>query len=121
MQHTQSWVNDARSRGFKIALDDFGTGFSSLDTIHKLEVDIVKIDRAFVIGLEENARHRDLMRGVVSMMKTLKLTTLVEGIETQAQLDFVSEIGCDFAQGYLMGKSMPLGQAQKYLQSSPTY
>jgi len=121
MQHTQSWVNDARSRGFKIALDDFGTGFSSLDTIHKLEVDIVKIDRAFVIGLEENARHRDLMRGVVSMMKTLKLTTLVEGIETQGQLDFVSEIGCEFAQGYLMGKSMPLEQAQEYLQSSPTY
>lgn len=121
MQHTQNWVNDARSRGFEIALDDFGTGFSSLDTIHKLEVDIVKIDRAFVIGLEENARHRDLMRGVVSMMKTLKLTTLVEGIETQGQLDFVSEIGCEFAQGYLMGKSMPLEQAKKYLKSSPTY
>jgi len=121
MQHTQSWVNDARSRGFKIALDDFGTGFSSLDTIHKLVVDIVKIDRAFVIGLEENSRHRDLMRGVVSMMETLKLTTLVEGIETQGQLDFVSEIGCDFAQGYFMGKSMPLEQAQEYLSSSPSY
>jgi EAL domain-containing protein (putative c-di-GMP-specific phosphodiesterase class I) len=121
MEHTQDWVNEARERGFKIALDDFGTGFSSLDTIHKLEVDIVKIDRAFVIGLEENARHRDLMRGVVSMMKTLGLVTLVEGIETQGQLDFVSEIKCEFAQGYLMGKSMPLAQAEAYLKASPSY
>ena len=121
MEHTQEWVNEARSRGFKIALDDFGTGFSSLDTIHKLEVDIVKIDRAFVIELEENPRHRDLMRGVVAMMKTLGLVTLVEGIETQAQLDFVSEINCEFAQGYLMGKSMPLEQAEAYLKASPSY
>ncbi|MFT7686598.1 MAG: EAL domain-containing protein (putative c-di-GMP-specific phosphodiesterase class I) [Candidatus Azotimanducaceae bacterium] len=121
MEHTQEWVNEARRRGFKIALDDFGTGFSSLNTIHKLEVDIVKIDRAFVIGLEENSRHRDLMRGVVSMMKTLGLVTLVEGIETQGQLDFVSEIKCEFAQGYLMGKPMPLEQAEAYLKGSPFY
>ena len=119
LDRAAEWVSEAKSLGFKVALDDFGTGYSSLETIHKLDVDVAKIDRAFVVALADGKRSRDLMRGIVSMMKTLGLEIVVEGIETTRELEFIWALDCDYGQGYLIGKSLPVDEAKALLELGP--
>ncbi len=119
LDQTIEWVQEARSLGFKLALDDFGTGFSSLDTMHRVTADVAKIDRAFVIMLEEGPRSRDLFRGIVSMLKSLGLQIVVEGIETQGQLEFVWALDCDYAQGYLISPAIPLNEVLELVRNPP--
>ena len=106
------WVAEARGFGFKVALDDFGTGYSSLEVLHRLDVDVAKIDRAFVLALDDGTRGRDMLRGIVSLMKGLELEIVVEGIETERQLEFVRALDCDYAQGFLIGRTLTVDEAR---------
>lgn len=120
LERAAEWVSRAKSLGFKVALDDFGTGYSSLETIHTLDVDVAKIDRAFVVALDSGKRSRDLMRGIVSMMKTLGMEIVVEGIETRQQLEFIWALDCDYGQGFLIGRSLSVADAKALLLEGPT-
>lgn len=97
-------VTELRAIGVKVCLDDFGTGFSSLSYIHRFSVDVLKIDRAFVSGLPENQSSEAVVRAIVGMAKGLGLEVIAEGVETEAQLQRLIELGCDSAQGYLLGR-----------------
>lgn len=96
-----------RGMGVKIALDDFGSGFSGLRYLARLPVDSVKLDRGF-INTSITQRQQGLVSGIVSLAHSLGLTVAAEGIETEEQLVEVSQSGCEFAQGYLFARPLPL-------------
>jgi diguanylate cyclase (GGDEF)-like protein len=93
-----------RRLGVRLAIDDFGVGYSALSHLHKFPVDIVKIDKSFVQQTEDTTDAAAFIRGIVSMAEAMHLSTVVEGIETEDQLALARDMGCGFAQGYLLGK-----------------
>ncbi|MGH8794876.1 MAG: putative bifunctional diguanylate cyclase/phosphodiesterase [Stackebrandtia sp.] len=94
-----------RGTGVRIALDDFGSGYSSLGQLHRLPVDILKIDRDLIAGSDDGAA--PLADVVVRLGERLGLATIAEGVETQAQLDVVQQAGCGLVQGYLLARPLP--------------
>lgn len=97
-----------RSEGFEVWMDDFGSGYSSLNVLKDYTFDLVKIDMAFLRGLEESEQARVMLAKVIDMVKELGLKTLVEGVETRSQYDFLRSLGCGRVQGYLFGRPSPL-------------
>ncbi len=102
-------------RHIKIALDDFGTGYSSLAYLGMYDFDIIKIDRSFVSKLGQ-ANQNAIVRAIIAMAKAMDKKIVAEGVETQAQYDFLSDEGCDYLQGYLIAKPMPADLATEFLE-----
>ncbi|MBG5134908.1 EAL domain-containing protein [Pseudomonas aeruginosa] len=96
--------------GLAIAVDDFGTGDSSLNYLKQFPIDVLKIDRSFVDGLPHGEQDAQIARAIIAMAHSLNLMVIAEGVESQAQLDFLREHGCDEVQGYLFGRPMPAEQ-----------
>ncbi|MCU0504513.1 MAG: EAL domain-containing protein [Chloroflexi bacterium] len=105
-QATLDQLARLRAIGIRLAIDDFGTGYSSLGYLEQLPVDILKIDRAFIVDLPTSPKRATLLRAIVGMAGALHLTTIAEGIETDEQLHAVRAIGCDLAQGFLISQPM---------------
>ena len=99
---------ELREFGVGLAVDDFGTGYSSLNSLRSFPMDRLKIDRSFVAGLDD-ARTRALTEMIVELGGLLDLQVVAEGIETEAQMHTVLELGCVFAQGYLLQRPAPAG------------
>ncbi|VAW53524.1 Sensory box/GGDEF family protein [hydrothermal vent metagenome] len=95
------------SHGITIAIDDFGTGYSSLSYLHKLPIQTLKIDRTFLRESKINKGDNTIISTIVSMAKGLSLNVIAEGVETQLQLEYLREIECSEAQGFLFGKPLP--------------
>jgi diguanylate cyclase (GGDEF)-like protein/PAS domain S-box-containing protein len=95
-----------RDLGVKIALDDFGTGFSSLSYLRKLPFDTIKMDRSFVSDINQGREGSTLAITILNMAQNLRKKCVAEGVETNAQLTLLRDAGCDYIQGYLMGKPM---------------
>jgi diguanylate cyclase (GGDEF)-like protein/PAS domain S-box-containing protein len=95
-----------RSLGARIAIDDFGTGYSALAYLHRFPSDILKIDKAFVDGLDGDRENRDVAEAVVQIGHALGMQIVAEGVERKAQLDRLRDTGCDMGQGYLLGRPM---------------
>lgn len=102
-----------RGTGVRIALDDFGAGYSSLGQLHRLPVDILKIDRDLVAGSDEGAA--PLADVVVRLGERLGLAVIAEGVETETQLDVVKQAGCAMVQGYLLARPMPVDKVDALL------
>jgi diguanylate cyclase (GGDEF)-like protein len=100
-------LTDLKALGVRIAIDDFGTGYSSLGRLNRLPIDRIKIDRSFVRGLPENAGHAAIARAIVMLAQALGLATIAEGVETTAQRDFLTALGCEELQGLLFGAPRP--------------
>lgn len=90
--------------GVRVAIDDFGTGYSALSYLARLPIDIVKIDRSFVVALEQQGPEEAIASAIIALAKRLGLTTIGEGIETAAQLGQLSALGCDLGQGFFLGR-----------------
>lgn len=99
-------LNHAKDLGFSVAIDDFGTGFSSLNYLLRLPIDRLKIDRSFIINLENDPKAQKLTKLIISMGKELNLGLIAEGVETREQADFLKKLKCDEVQGYLFGKPL---------------
>jgi diguanylate cyclase (GGDEF)-like protein len=96
-----------RERGVQIALDDFGTGYSTLSYLKRLPVDVLKVDRCFLDGLEDDRRDAALMRAILSIGSGMELQVVAEGIETQKQCDLLRLSGCRLGQGFLFAHPLP--------------
>ncbi len=97
-----------RAAGFEVWMDDFGCGYSSLNLLKDYEFDVLKVDMEFLRDMETNVRSKKILLSVLEMARNLGIRTLVEGVETKTQHDFLLEAGCDMMQGYLFGKPGPL-------------
>ena len=96
-----------RRLGIRIAIDDFGTGYSSLDYIRRHTVDILKIDRSFIEGIDRSGRRAALIGSILHLARALELSVVAEGVETPAQRDTLLLSGCDLGQGYLFSVPVP--------------
>ncbi|MFC4951308.1 sensor domain-containing protein [Acinetobacter puyangensis] len=108
------FMHQLRQREIKVSLDDFGTGYSSLAYLAQFSFDIIKIDRSFVSKIG-TANQDAIVRAIIAMTKTMDKKAVAEGVETQAQYDFLMRESCDFLQGYLIGKPLPPQQATDFL------
>jgi diguanylate cyclase (GGDEF)-like protein/PAS domain S-box-containing protein len=99
-----------KALGVRISMDDFGSGYSSLSYLQAFPFDKIKIDRAFVINLGRNPQSAAIIRAVIGLGHGLEMSIVAEGVETQEQLGFLADEGCDAVQGYFIGKPLPIGQ-----------
>jgi diguanylate cyclase (GGDEF)-like protein/PAS domain S-box-containing protein len=112
-------LQDIRRLGAKISMDDFGTGYSSLGYLRSFPFDKIKVDRGFINDLPEGRESLAIIRAVAGIGRSLGITTTVEGVETQAQLDAVNAEGFDEAQGYLFSRPMPASELLLFLAERP--
>jgi EAL domain-containing protein (putative c-di-GMP-specific phosphodiesterase class I) len=120
--HSLSLLNALRERGVRIAMDDFGTGYSSLSYLRRFPFDKIKIDRSFVRDIENSPDAQAIVRAITGLGRSLGMATIVEGVETPAQLAAVCAEGCDEVQGFLFSVPGPADQALALLrqgQSNP--
>jgi diguanylate cyclase (GGDEF)-like protein len=105
---TRKVLHQIRGLGVRLAMDDFGTGYSSLSYLQEADFDTLKIDQSFVRGAtRENPESASIVRAVVALARSLDMTTVAEGVETQEQLELVRELGCDRIQGYIFSPPVP--------------
>jgi EAL domain-containing protein (putative c-di-GMP-specific phosphodiesterase class I) len=103
--------------GVKITLDEFGTGYASLSHLKQFPVDVIKIDQSFVRVLETDVDAKAIIRAVIHLGQSLNIEVVAEGVETDAQQDFLVSQGCDQGQGFLYSKAVPAPKVQKFLES----
>jgi diguanylate cyclase (GGDEF)-like protein len=105
--------------GCRLAIDDFGTGYSSLEVLHRLPLHTMKIDRCFVERLSHSKQDRAIISTIIAMARQLNLTTLAEGVETEAQWTILKQMGCELFQGYLFSRPLPAEAFLAYLGHQP--
>lgn len=107
---TRAQLIELQRAGVRIALDDFGTGYSSLSYLWQFPFDRIKIDRSFVAGMGTNDQAAGILTTIVELARTMKLPITAEGIETDEQLEYLTSLGCDTGQGYLLGRPQPASE-----------
>ena len=110
-------IVELQSFGFSVSIDDFGTGYSSLSYLSRLPIDTVKIDRSFVAGLGAGATGHDpsIVRAMIALAEVLDLDVVAEGVELSSQLDFLTELGCTYGQGFLWTGSLSAPRALEWM------
>jgi hypothetical protein len=108
-------LDELKVLGVRLAIDDFGTGYSSLSYLRELPIDVLKIDKSFVDGITVSTQRLALAEVIVRIAKTLGLTVIAEGIESEVQRDMLVSMGCRYGQGYLLATPMPAAEAEALL------
>jgi len=116
-ERTLNVLNQLNSLGVRLSIDDFGTGYSSLSYLKKFKIDKLKIDQSFVRGIGSHPQDAAIITAIISMAKSLSFKTIAEGVETQEQLNFLIQHGCDEIQGYYFSKPIPSNEVTKLLAS----
>ena len=106
-----------RSSGIRFSIDDFGTGYSSLAYLQKLPVEEIKIDRSFVGQMSNEAGSAAIVRATIELGSSLGLEVVAEGVEDQSTWDALERMGCSAAQGFFIGRPMPVGELESWMQS----
>ncbi|MEO8489785.1 EAL domain-containing response regulator [Pseudomonas sp.] len=114
-QHTIDSLQRLRAMGVKISIDDFGTGYSSLAYLRRFPIDTLKIDIAFIREVTTNPQDAAIARTIIELAHSLNLRAVAEGVETQEQLAFLKEAGCDQIQGYLFSRPLPVTTLERLL------
>lgn len=112
-------LEQMHAMGVSISIDDFGTGYSSLSYLKRVPAQTVKIDRSFISGLPDNKDDAAITQAVIAMAHSLGLGVVAEGVETDAQLQMLRHMGCDEAQGYLLGRPLPAAELALRLVQAP--
>jgi EAL domain-containing protein (putative c-di-GMP-specific phosphodiesterase class I)/GGDEF domain-containing protein len=113
-------LQSLRRRGVSISVDDFGTGYASLSYIKKFPMDVIKIDREFVRGVPIDIENAAITSAIIALGNSLRLKTLAEGVETEAELEFLRSLGCTEVQGYYFAKPMPPAAFEEWAREHPT-
>ncbi len=110
-------LNQLKDHGFSISMDDFGSGYSSLNFLKDMPVDVLKIDRLFLKAGINDFKLRAIIKSIVTMAHEIDITLVCEGVETEEQLKFLEEIGCEVAQGYYFAKPMPVADVEHFIKT----
>ena len=113
MQNQIAVIERLQEEGFTIEMDDFGSGYSSLNTLKSIPVDVLKLDMAFLQNDDKHQRSEKILQTIVMLAEQLDLPVIAEGVETKEQAQFLSDIGCDYHQGYLYSKPMPIEEFEE--------
>ncbi|CAH0311179.1 putative signaling protein CC_0091 [Massilia sp. Bi118] len=119
LERTAAMLGELQALGVKLAVDDFGTGYSGLAYLRRLPIDVLKLDRSFVLQDDGRISAFDFVKAFVDMAHALQMSVVAEGVETTEVLDFLRAASCDEAQGYLLGRPLPLAELRKLLGSRP--
>jgi EAL domain-containing protein (putative c-di-GMP-specific phosphodiesterase class I) len=111
----RSAFNRLRSRGVRVAIDDFGTGYSSLSRLQQLPVDVIKLDRGFVTGVDVRPEARGMAAAILQLSAAIGAGVVAEGIETEAEAATLLDLGYTHGQGYLLGRPMPIEDLTAHL------
>jgi EAL domain-containing protein (putative c-di-GMP-specific phosphodiesterase class I)/ActR/RegA family two-component response regulator len=104
-----------RVRGFQLSIDDFGTGYSSMSQLARLPFSEIKVDKSFVLAVTSSREARAVVKSVVDLGRTMGMTTTAEGVEDEATLDYLCDIDCELAQGYLFSRPLPGPEIEAWL------
>ena len=115
---TTTVVEQIKQLGIQLAIDDFGTGYSSLLYLKRFPIGILKIDRSFIDGLGIDREDEVIVKAVIGVARALGIALVAEGVETDRQLQMLEDLGCDFVQGYGLGRPMDAAAAEQLLQQA---
>ena len=107
-------MKEFRNEGFEISMDDFGSGYSSLGLLKEMPIDTLKLDKLFLNNIEEYSS-QIIVGNIINMAKNLNLNVVSEGVETYMQVDFLRDIGCDMAQGFIFAKPEPMDEYEELI------
>jgi EAL domain-containing protein (putative c-di-GMP-specific phosphodiesterase class I) len=107
-----------RALGIGFSMDDFGTGFSSLSQLTKLPLDQLKIDQSFIRDLLSGEREASIVCTIIALAKSMKLSLIAEGVETEEQREFLHDQGCNTYQGYLFSPALPASRLELFIEES---
>ncbi len=110
-------LTQLQTLGIQIQVDDFGTGYSSLSVLHSLPLDTLKVDISFIRLIETDPDNAEIVKVIIMLAHNLGMVAIAEGVETQAQLQHLQSLGCDFAQGYLLSKPLPPQEIERLIES----
>jgi EAL domain-containing protein (putative c-di-GMP-specific phosphodiesterase class I) len=110
-----------RSRQIPLSIDDFGTGYSSLSYLHRLPVDILKVDRSFVQNMHQDPDSHNIVKAIISLAHSLNMKVIAEGVETEQHYRMLSDLGCEFGQGYWFARPISADEAAQLLRSGPCW
>jgi diguanylate cyclase (GGDEF)-like protein/PAS domain S-box-containing protein len=113
---TKSVLGELHALGIRLSIDDFGTGYSSLAYLRRLPIDEIKIDRSFVMAMDEVADDAVIVRSTIDLGRNLGLEVVAEGVETEATWDKLRELGCNVAQGYFLSRPVPAEKLRAWLE-----
>lgn len=114
----KSVVQRLREMGFKVMMDDFGSGYSSLNMLSSMNMDVIKLDSQFIQGENEDVKSVSIIESIVNLTRNLSTPIVVEGVETQGQAHFLSDLGCRYAQGFFFYRPMPTDQFETLISQS---
>lgn len=115
IEHVTEVMREIRAKGVSFAIDDFGTGYCSLQYLHQLPVDCLKIDQSFIRSMDDGHSGGDIVSAIISMARAFGLSSIAEGVETCEQLEKLRSRGCDMIQGYLVSRPLSYDDFMKYL------
>jgi EAL domain-containing protein (putative c-di-GMP-specific phosphodiesterase class I) len=115
----QDVIARLKQRGIRFAIDDFGTGYSNISYLQMFDADYLKLDQVFIKKLDQDQISRQIIDSLIDLSNKLGLATIAEGIETEAQLDYLVDQGVRYGQGWLFSRPLPLEDFQNFLRLQP--